>query len=288
MMEGYRGLVPGLRRVQGLDFDVIAMPVLEQAGHRRRGHRPVHVRRTPRAPRPPPTSWSTCSTRPPAHAWPGPATSSRRTSRWPCPTTSSSPAACPSTPRCSTPASATSCSRRCCPPGPSSRPAVADSLDQLFNQPILDNLDELTQQIDEESRTVLDPESRSRRARRGLVLVRSTRRSDELGHGLWQSSQRASSSPRRRSRWTARVLGRLHRPVLEPHVPTLRGGDAGHHRRAAHDLRCGDDRRRTGWRHLRHGGCRPAAGDGSAMPRRPERSVLLPLVTDLRCRLRGQ
>ncbi len=37
--------------------------------------------------------------------------------------------------------------------------AVAGSLEQMFNQPILDNLDEITQQIDEESRTVLDPES---------------------------------------------------------------------------------------------------------------------------------
>ena len=32
MIEGYRGLVPQLRRVQGLEFDVIAMPVLENAG----------------------------------------------------------------------------------------------------------------------------------------------------------------------------------------------------------------------------------------------------------------
>ena len=31
----------------------------------------------------------------------------------------------------------------------------------MMNQPILDNLDELTQQIDEESRTVLDPENAS-------------------------------------------------------------------------------------------------------------------------------
>jgi multiple sugar transport system substrate-binding protein len=38
---------------------------------------------------------------------------------------------------------------------------VADDIDQLFNQPILDNLEEITEQIDEESRTVLDPESAS-------------------------------------------------------------------------------------------------------------------------------
>ena len=32
MIQGYRGLVPELRQVQGLEFDVIAMPVLESAG----------------------------------------------------------------------------------------------------------------------------------------------------------------------------------------------------------------------------------------------------------------
>ena len=58
----------------------------------------------------------------------------------------------------STPASATSSSRRCSRPGPSSSRPSPTSLDQLFSQPILDNLDELTEQIDEESRTVLDPE----------------------------------------------------------------------------------------------------------------------------------
>ncbi len=37
--------------------------------------------------------------------------------------------------------------------------AVADSLEQLLNEPVLDDLDALTEQIDEESRAVLDPES---------------------------------------------------------------------------------------------------------------------------------
>ena len=45
--------------------------------------------------------------------------------------------------------------------GPELEAAVAGSLDQMMNQPILDDLDELTQQIDEEARTVLDPENAS-------------------------------------------------------------------------------------------------------------------------------
>ena len=88
-----------------------------------------------------------------------PATSCRRTSRSPSPTTSSSPAASPIT------AQVFNASVRniVFPPLLSTWPeleaAVTEDLDRLFNQPILDNLDEITEQIDEDSRTVLDPES---------------------------------------------------------------------------------------------------------------------------------
>ena len=39
--------------------------------------------------------------------------------------------------------------------------AVADDLRRLLNQPVIDDLSVLTEQIDEKSRTVLDPEDAS-------------------------------------------------------------------------------------------------------------------------------
>ena len=60
MIAGYRPLVPQLRLVAGLDFDVMPMPVLDSARDRRRRHRPVPVAQGREHARRPPTSWSTC------------------------------------------------------------------------------------------------------------------------------------------------------------------------------------------------------------------------------------
>ena len=98
------------------------------------------------------------------------------------------------------------------------------------------------------------------------------------------SLPRDPASPRDRPRRPARVLGGVHRSLPEPHVETLRRRDAGHHRRPADDLRRRDGRGRPGRWHVRHGSGRPAAGDRTALPRGPQRSVLLPLVGDLRGR----
>ena len=162
-------LVPELRQVQGLDFDVMPMPVLER-------------RRAPSA-----TSPACACRRTPPHARqaadfmvhahrgvgrrgrPRPATSCRPTSRSPCPTTSCSPAGCRRRRVFNT-----SVRDIVLPPllttGRELEDAVAGSLEQLFNQPILDNLDELTTQIDEEPhgarpRVAVDPEADERRRR---------------------------------------------------------------------------------------------------------------------------
>ncbi len=115
--------------------------------------------RTPPAPPPPPTSWSTCSTPPPPPTSPTPATSCPANIEVAVSDDFLQPGRLPIT------AQVFNASVRniVFPPLLSTWPeleaAVTDDLDRLFNQPILDNLDELTEQIDEDSRTVLDPES---------------------------------------------------------------------------------------------------------------------------------
>ena len=93
---------------------------------------------------------------------------------------------------------------------------------------------------------VLDDEDLAEGIRLGLPVAAGDRRGPRdlplSGHpgrptGPVATCGRESSSPRRRPRRTAGVLGRLHRPVAEPHVAALRRGDAGHHRRPAHDVR---------------------------------------------------
>ena len=157
MMEGYRSLVPGLRRVQGLEFDVIAMPVLEQPAtvgevtglcmSKEAVSAPaaadfmVHLLDTPagghvaRAGYLVPANLEVALSE--DFLQPGRLPEHSQTFN-------------------------ASVRNIVFPPLLSNwselDQAVAVSLDQLFSQPILDNLDELTEQIDQESRTVLDPE----------------------------------------------------------------------------------------------------------------------------------
>ena len=160
MIEGYRDLVPGLRRVPGLDFDVIAMPVLDQAAtvaevtglcmSKDAASTPaaadfmVHLLDTPAGGRVTRAGYLVPANlevalsddflqpgRLPEHA--DVFNASVRNIVFP--------------PLLTT--------------WPELEDAVDETLQQLMNQPILDNLDELTQQIDEESRTVLDPETAS-------------------------------------------------------------------------------------------------------------------------------
>lgn len=158
MIEGYRRLVPELRQTQGLDFDVMAMPVLEQAGtvgevtglclSADAASTPaaadflVHLTSTPSVQRVALTGYLVPANlevalsddflqpgRAPAHS--GVFNTSVRSISFP-------PLAID---------------------WPALEDAVADSLQQLLNQPVIDDLGMLTEQIDEESRTVLDPET---------------------------------------------------------------------------------------------------------------------------------
>jgi multiple sugar transport system substrate-binding protein len=160
MIEGYRELVPELRQVQGLDFDTIAMPVLEQAAtvgqvtglclSKDAASTPaaadfmVHLLDTPASGRVARTGYLVPANlevalsddflqpgRLPEHS--AVFSNSVRNIVFP----------------------------PLLPTWQELEDAVSGTLEQLLNQPILDNLDELTQQIDEESRTVLDPENAS-------------------------------------------------------------------------------------------------------------------------------
>jgi multiple sugar transport system substrate-binding protein len=158
MIEGYRRMVPDLRQTQGLDFDVIAMPVLEQSGtvgeitglclSAEAANTPasadflVHLLSTPSVQRVVTSGYLVPANlevalsddflqpgRAPAHS--GVFNTSVRSINFaPLLTT-----------------------------WPELQAAVADSLQQLLNQPVIDDLGTLTEQIDEESRAVLDPES---------------------------------------------------------------------------------------------------------------------------------
>lgn len=158
MIEGYRSLVPRLRQVQGLEFDVIAMPVLDSAGTvgdvtglclSADAADPAaaadfmvdflstgSVERVVRAGYLVPANLEVALSdeflqpgRLPRHA--GVFNSSVRSIQFqPLLTT-----------------------------WPELERAVADLLDRLLNEPVLDDLDALTEQIDEESRKVLDPEN---------------------------------------------------------------------------------------------------------------------------------
>lgn len=158
MIEGYRSLVPRLRQVQGLEFDVIAMPVLESAGTvgevtglclSADAADPAaaadfmvdflsakSVQRVVRAGYLVPANLEVALSedflqpgRLPRHS--GVFNSSVRSIQFPPLLTTW-----------------TELER-----------AVADQLDRLLNEPVLDNLDALTEQIDEQSRKVLDPDS---------------------------------------------------------------------------------------------------------------------------------
>jgi multiple sugar transport system substrate-binding protein len=160
MMEGFRDLTPELRRVQGLNFDVIAMPVLEQAAtvgevtglclSKDAVSTPaaadfmVHLLDTPAGGRVARAGYLV-----PANLEVALSDDFLQPGRLPehSEVFNSSVRSIVFPPLLTT--------------WPELEAAVADSLDQLMNQPILDNLDEITQQIDEESRTVLDPETAS-------------------------------------------------------------------------------------------------------------------------------
>ena len=161
MIAGFRSLVPELRDVPGLDFDVMPMPVAGQLRHRRRHHRPVPLAAGRRARRRPPTSWSTPlstpSVAPVARAGlPRPGQPRGRALR-------RLPAAgprSPSTRRCSTPRCARCGSRRCSDYGPALEAAVAPDLRELVDgagprRPRRRSRSE----IDAASRTVLAPAS---------------------------------------------------------------------------------------------------------------------------------
>ena len=91
MITGSRALVPELREVPGLEFDVMPIPSID--GQATVGEiTGLCVSKTPRARPPPPTSWSTPPARGRRARWPVRATSSRPTRRSPSPTTSCSPA----------------------------------------------------------------------------------------------------------------------------------------------------------------------------------------------------
>ena len=158
MLAGYRELVPGLRRVQGLDFDVIAMPNLESpatvgqvtglcmsadaASAPAAADFMVHLLDTPAA-----AHVTNAGYLVPANIEVAVSDDFLQPGRLPIT------------------AQVFNASVRniVFPPLLSTWPeleaAVTEDLDRLFNQPILDNLDEITEQIDEDSRTVLDPES---------------------------------------------------------------------------------------------------------------------------------
>lgn len=158
MIEGYRRLVPELRETSGLDFDVIAMPVLEQAGtvgevtglclSAKAASTPasadflVHLLSTPAVAQVAATGYLVPANlevalsddflqpgRAPEHS--GVFNTSVRSITFP--------------PLLTT--------------WPELEAAVADSLQKLLNQPVIDDLGALTEQIDEESRTVLDHEN---------------------------------------------------------------------------------------------------------------------------------
>jgi multiple sugar transport system substrate-binding protein len=158
MMAGYRELVPGLRRVQGLEFDVIAMPTLESAAtvgqvtglcmSKDAADTPaaadfmVHLLDTPAA-----SHVTEAGYLVPANIEVAVSDDFLQPGRLPL----------------TSQVFNASVRNIVFPPLLSTWPeleaAVASDLDRLFNQPILDNLDEITEQIDEDSRTVLDPES---------------------------------------------------------------------------------------------------------------------------------
>lgn len=158
MIQGYRSLVPELRQVQGLEFDVIAMPVLESSGTVGEVTglclsaeaadtaaaadfmvdflSAPSVRRVARAGYLVPANLEVALSddflqpgRQPRHA--GVFNSSVRSIQFqPLLTT-----------------------------WLELEQAVSSSLEDLLNEPVLDDLEALTEQIDEQSRAVLDPES---------------------------------------------------------------------------------------------------------------------------------
>ena len=90
----------------------------------------------------------------------------------------------------------------------------------------------------------------------------------------------ARPAAQRRSRRTARVLGGLHRPLVEPHVARIPGRDERHLARVEAGLRRAIGGPRARRRHLRDG------GGGAAIRRRcenadhPQRFLQLPLDAD--------
>jgi multiple sugar transport system substrate-binding protein len=160
MIEGYRQQVPQLRRVQGLDFDVIAMPVLDQAAtvgqvaglcmSKRARSTPaaadfmVHLLDTPAGGKVARTGYVV-----PANVGVALSDDFLQPGRLPdhAAVFNNSVRNIVFPPLLST--------------WPQLEEAVSDDLEQLLNEPILDNLDEITQQIDQESQVVLNPETES-------------------------------------------------------------------------------------------------------------------------------
>jgi multiple sugar transport system substrate-binding protein len=160
MLPGYRSLVPHLRRVQGLDFDVIAMPALDQQAtvgevtglcmSRRARSAPyaadfmVHVLDTPAVEKVTKAGYLV-----PANVGVALTDDFLQPGRLPEHSEVFN----------------TSVRNIVFPPLLSEwtelEKAVSDDLEQLLNEPILDNLDEITENIDEESRVVLSPETES-------------------------------------------------------------------------------------------------------------------------------
>jgi multiple sugar transport system substrate-binding protein len=163
MIEGYREMVPELRQVQGLEFDVIAMPSLEQsatigqvtglclsdraADTQAAADFMVHVLGTPSVERVARSGYLV-----PANLEVALSDAFLQPGRLPehAPVFNNSVRSIVFLPLLST--------------WPQLENAIAPALDRLLNQPILDNLEELTEQIDEASRTVLDPEAASESA----------------------------------------------------------------------------------------------------------------------------
>ena len=92
----------------------------------------------------------------------------------------------------------------------------------------------------------------------------------------------ARPAPRRRSRRSARVLGRLYRPRAEPHVGALPARDAGHLGDAEGGLRRALGGRRARQRQFRHGSRGAPVRHRPALPGDPQRLVQLSLEPDLR------
>ena len=92
----------------------------------------------------------------------------------------------------------------------------------------------------------------------------------------------ARTSPRCGPRWTAGILGRLHRPRGQPHVAEIPSGNAGYLRHAARCLQGPLRGACAGWRNLCDGICRPAIRHGKACADHSQRLVFLPLDTNLR------